>query len=86
MLGRVSPREVYCCHGICRGNYPRGGNPSASLNKISEIYDRIGFAGVGKYSEFENLRKLGSAMPTSRAMPTVAKMSFQSRWRMPIPR
>ena len=34
-------------------------NPSASLNKISEIYDRIAFAGVGKYSEFENLRKLG---------------------------
>jgi proteasome alpha subunit len=34
-------------------------NPSASLNKISEIYDRIGFAGVGKYSEFENLRKAG---------------------------
>ena len=34
-------------------------NPSASLNKISEIYDRIAFAGVGKYSEFENLRKIG---------------------------
>lgn len=34
-------------------------NPSASLNKVSEIYDRIAFAGVGKYSEFENLRKAG---------------------------
>lgn len=34
-------------------------NPSASLNKISEIYDRIAFAGAGKYSEFENLRKAG---------------------------
>lgn len=34
-------------------------NPSTSLNKISEIYDRIAFAGVGKYSEFENLRKAG---------------------------
>ena len=34
-------------------------NPSVSLNKISEIYDRIAFAGVGKYSEFENLRKIG---------------------------
>jgi proteasome alpha subunit len=34
-------------------------NPSASLNKISEIYDRIAFAGVGKYSEFERLRKEG---------------------------
>ena len=34
-------------------------NPSASLNKISEIYDRIAFAGVGKYGEFERLRKEG---------------------------
>ncbi len=34
-------------------------NPSSSLSKISEIYDRIAFAGVGKYSEFENLRKAG---------------------------
>jgi len=34
-------------------------NPSASLNKISEIYDTIAFLGAGKYSEFENLRKAG---------------------------
>ena len=34
-------------------------NPSASLHKISEIYDSIAFAGAGKYSEFENLRKAG---------------------------
>ncbi len=34
-------------------------NPSSSLHKIWEIYDRIAFAGVGKYSEFENLRKSG---------------------------
>ena len=34
-------------------------NPSASLNKISEIYDTIAFSGAGKYSEFENLRKAG---------------------------
>lgn len=34
-------------------------NPSSSLNKISEVYDRIAFAGAGKYSEFENLRKAG---------------------------
>ena len=34
-------------------------NPSASLNKISEIYDRIAFAGAGKYSEFDNLRRAG---------------------------
>ena len=34
-------------------------NPSASLHKVSEIYDCIAFAGAGKYSEFENLRKAG---------------------------
>jgi proteasome alpha subunit len=35
------------------------GNTSSSLNKISEIYDNIAFSGVGKYSEFENLRRAG---------------------------
>ena len=34
-------------------------NPSATLHKVSEIYDRIGFAAVGRYSEFENLRVAG---------------------------
>jgi proteasome alpha subunit len=34
-------------------------NPSVSLHKISEVYDNIAFAGAGKYSEFENLRKAG---------------------------
>ena len=34
-------------------------NPSATLNKVSEVYDRIAFAGAGKYSEFERLRKEG---------------------------
>ena len=34
-------------------------NPSSLLHKVSEIYDRIAFAGVGKYNEFENLRIAG---------------------------
>jgi len=34
-------------------------NRSGSLRKIGEIYDRIGFAGVGKFDEYENLRKQG---------------------------
>ena len=34
-------------------------NPSVSLHKISEIYDRIGFAAVGRYNEFEALRVQG---------------------------
>src|SRR6476661_5740567 len=33
-----------------------GENPNGALHKISEIYDRIAFAAVGKYNEFENLR------------------------------
>lgn len=34
-------------------------NPSGSLNKISEVYDRIAFAAVGRYNEFETLRVAG---------------------------
>jgi len=34
-------------------------NPSKALHKISELYDRVGFAAVGKYNEFENLRRAG---------------------------
>ncbi len=34
-------------------------NLSSTLHKISEIYDRIGFAAVGRYNEFENLRRAG---------------------------
>lgn len=34
-------------------------NPSTALHKLSEVYDRIGFAGVGKYNEYETLRKAG---------------------------
>jgi len=34
-------------------------NPSASLFKISELYDRLAFAGVGKYNEFDRLREAG---------------------------
>jgi proteasome alpha subunit len=56
--------------GIARGRSVvvlkyRGGvlfvaeNPSTTLHKVSEIYDRIGFAAVGRYSEFENLRVSG---------------------------
>lgn len=34
-------------------------NPSRTLRKIGEIYDRIAFAAVGKYNEFESLRQAG---------------------------
>ncbi|HOA27352.1 MAG TPA: proteasome subunit alpha [Arachnia sp.] len=34
-------------------------NHSTTLNKVAEIYDRIGFAAVGRYNEFEALRVAG---------------------------
>jgi proteasome alpha subunit len=34
-------------------------NRSQALHKVSEIYDRLGFAAVGRYNEFENLRTAG---------------------------
>jgi proteasome alpha subunit len=34
-------------------------NPSTTLHKVSEIYDRIAFAGVGRYNEFDQLRRAG---------------------------
>jgi proteasome alpha subunit len=34
-------------------------NTSKSLHKVSEIYDRIAFAGVGRYNEFDSLRRAG---------------------------
>jgi proteasome alpha subunit len=41
-------------------------NPSKALHKISEIYDRIAFAAVGKYNEFENLRVAGVRLADMR--------------------
>jgi proteasome alpha subunit len=66
----MKDRAEYAQKGIARGRslvaamYDAGvllvaENPSASLNKISEIYDRIAFAGVGKYNEFHELRQAG---------------------------
>ena len=66
----MKDRSDYAHKGIARGRsvigveYDDGllfiaENPSATLHKISEIYDRIAFAGVGKYSEFEDLRIAG---------------------------
>jgi len=63
-------RSEYARKGISRGRsvavltYDDGvlfiaENPSATLHKVSELYDRIGFAAVGRYSEFESLRVAG---------------------------
>ncbi|MDW5325892.1 proteasome subunit alpha [Plantactinospora sp. KLBMP9567] len=37
-------------------------NLSSALHKVSEIYDRVAFAAVGRYNEFENLRRAGVRM------------------------
>jgi proteasome alpha subunit len=66
----MKDRADYARKGIARGRsvvvlaYDGGiafvaENPSRALHKISEIYDRIAFAAVGKYNEFENLRVAG---------------------------
>ncbi|MFI8997992.1 proteasome subunit alpha [Streptomyces sp. NPDC053542] len=63
----MADRAEYARKGIARGRsvvalqYADGvvfvaENPSRALHKVSEIYDRIAFAAVGKYNEFENLR------------------------------
>src|SRR5271165_5138752 len=41
-------------------------NPSTHLHKVAELYDRIAFAAVGKYSEFENLRVGGVRLADMR--------------------
>ena len=66
----MKDRADYARKGIARGRsvvvvqYTGGilfvaENPSRALHKISEIYDRIAFAAVGRYNEFENLRIAG---------------------------
>src|SRR6266513_5896355 len=73
----MKDKADYARKGIARGRnsvvlqYDEGilfvaPNPSSALHKISEIYDRIAFAAVGKYNEFENLRVAGVRMADLR--------------------
>ena len=65
-------RSEYARKGIARGRsavvltYEGGillvAENLTSLRKISELYDKIGFAAVGRYNEFENLRRAGVRM------------------------
>jgi len=70
-------RSEYARKGISRGrsaivlSYDKGvlfvaENLSNALHKVSELYDRIGFAAVGRYNEFENLRAAGVRMADLR--------------------
>ena len=82
----MKDRAEYAQKGIARGRalvavaYGDGilivaENPSRTLHKVSEIYDRVAFAGVGKYNEFDQLRVAGIRMPTRRATPTPGRTS-----------
>jgi proteasome alpha subunit len=66
----MKDRAEYAQKGIARGralvaaSYDDGvlivaENPSRTLHKISEIYDKVAFAGVGRYNEFDQLRVAG---------------------------
>jgi len=66
----MKDRADYARKGIARGRslaaviYDDGvlicaENPSRTLHKVSEIYDHIAFAGVGRYNEFDSLRTAG---------------------------
>ena len=66
----MKDRSDYAHKGIARGRSVMGieyadgllllaENPSTTLHKISEVYDQVAFAGVGKYSEFEEMRIAG---------------------------
>src|SRR5947199_5528150 len=69
-------RSEYARKGIARGRsaivltYEHGilfvAENMTALHKVSEIYDRIGFAAVGRYNEFENLRAAGIRMADLR--------------------
>ena len=73
----IKDKADYARKGIARGRsvvvlqYSGGilfvaENPSRALHKVSEIYDRIAFAAVGKYNEFENLRVAGVRLADMR--------------------
>jgi proteasome alpha subunit len=82
-------RSEYARKGISRGrsaivlSYADGvlfvAENLTSLRKISEIYDRIGFAAVGRYNEFENLRSGGVRMADLRGY-SYDRRDVTARW------
>ena len=83
-------RSEYARKGIARGRsvvvttYSGGvlfvaENHSPTLHKVSEIYDRIGFAAVGRYNEFENLRTAGIRLADVRGF-SYDRRDVTGRW------
>ena len=102
----MKDRAEYAQKGIARGRalvgttYDNGvlivaENPSNTLHKISEIYDRVAFAGVGRYNEFDQLRVAGvrhadtkgyavrartsTHVPSPTSMPSISARSSPTR-------
>ncbi len=83
-------RSEYARKGIARGRSVvvtlfEGGvlfvaeNHSPALHKVSEIYDRIGFAAAGRYNEFENLRTAGIRLADVRGF-SYDRKDVTGRW------
>ena len=83
-------RSDYARKGIARGRsvvattYADGvlfvaENHSPSLHKVGEIYDRLGFAAVGRYNEFENLRTAGIRLADVRGY-SYDRRDVTGRW------
>ena len=73
----MKDKADYARKGIARGRplvileYKEGvlfvaDNPSTHLHKVAELYDRIAFAAVGRFSEYENLRRAGVQLADMR--------------------
>ena len=89
----MKDRAEYAQKGIARGRslvaaiYSGGilivaENPSRSLHKVSEIYDRIAFAGVGRYNEFDQLRVAGVRHADTKGYAFSREdVDARSRWR-----
>ena len=86
----MKDRADYARKGIARGRaaiaatYADGvllcaENPSNTLRKVSEIYDRIGFIGVGKYNEFDQLRIAGVRHADLKGY-TYSREDVDARW------
>lgn len=83
-------RSDYARKGIARGRsvvvttYAGGvlfvaENHSPSLHKVSEIYDRLGFAAAGRYNEYENLRTAGIRLADVRGY-SYDRQDVTGRW------
>ena len=92
----MKDRAEYARKGIARGPSARrraptttascivAENPSQTLHKISEIYDRVAFAGVGKYNEFDQLRVAGIRHADTEGLLLLTRGRRRAQPRQPL--